>query len=57
MPLTVRTGEGISECRLSTLTKLADALQVDVKEILERQASISRKHMLGDGNAADSTFL
>lgn len=32
-----RSDEGISECRLSTLARIADALGVDVKETFERK--------------------
>ena len=32
-----RADEGISECRLSTLARIADALGVDVKETFERK--------------------
>lgn len=32
-----RQDEGISECRLSTLARIADALGVDVKETFERK--------------------
>ena len=32
-----RSDEGILECRLSTLIRIAEALGVDVKEIFERK--------------------
>ncbi len=32
-----RSDEGISECRLSTLARIADALGVDVKETFEKK--------------------
>lgn len=38
-----RQDDGISECRLSTLTRIADALGVDVKETFERKPSESHE--------------
>lgn len=38
-----RQDDGISECRLSTLTRIADALGVDVKETFERKSSESHE--------------
>ena len=32
-----RSNDGISECRLSTIARIADALGVDVKETFERK--------------------
>ena len=38
-----RSNDGISECRLSTLARIADALGVDVKEAFERKPSESHE--------------
>lgn len=38
-----RTDDGILECRLSTLIRIADALGVDVKETFERKPSESHE--------------
>ena len=38
-----RSNDGISECRLSTIARIADALGVDVKETFERKPSASHE--------------
>mgnify|MGYP000397844271 FL=1 len=38
-----RSNDGISECRLSTIARIADALGVDVKETFERKPAESHE--------------